>query len=458
MDNGIGDTSMNNLNTGSIKLYRMRWVVLFVFSFLTLTNAILWITFSPIATKIMSYYDIDSTLVNMLSLVFLFLYIPGSVLSNFIVSHYGVRVNLVLAAFLGAIGSWLRYGSSMGNPSYTLLLIGQIIVGLAQPLITNCPAKISSAWFPPSERDIATTIGSLMNAVGIAVGTIIPSVFVSGSGAEVTGVDSLLLFEGAFASFWFLTSFLIKDSPPTPPSAAQVDSSLILNSASSSFASTVRDIKECFSNKHFTFLALSFGVGLGLFNAVTTLLEQMVAPFCYTSDDASLFGGLLIGCGLVSAGFVGLFLEKTRKYKIALRLGFSGAALATMGFTLSLKQGSSDAIAATCALMGICMLPMLPASFEAAAEVTYPVSEDISTGILMSFGQLTGIGFIFGLDALIKKQPACGTSQSATFYYSGTSILLVCVIAVCCMLIYQFDGELKRQKKEAQTSLTAFNA
>ena len=53
------------------------------------------------------------------------------------------------------------------------------------------------------------------------------------------------------------------------------------------------------------------GMGLGLFNAVTTLIEQLVKPAGYDKDDAANFGALLIGYGLVSAAIIGPVMDAT---------------------------------------------------------------------------------------------------------------------------------------------------
>ena len=73
--------------------------------------------------------------------------------------------------------------------------------------------------------------------------------------------------------------------------------------------------------------------------------------------------------------------------------------------------------------------------------MTYPVPEDVSSGILMTSGQLTGIGFIFGLSALI---PSEGCVVDGPFIYPGSSILLVVAIILSVFFIFLFNGANKR--------------
>ena len=48
-----------------------------------------------------------------------------------------------------------------------------------------------------------------------------------------------------------------------------------------------------------------FGVGLGVFNSLMTEIEELVQTANYDSDDAGIFGAVLIGCGFLSCGIVG---------------------------------------------------------------------------------------------------------------------------------------------------------
>ncbi len=58
-----------------------------------------------------------------------------------------------------------------------------------------------------------------------------------------------------------------------------------------------RDLYILLNDKEFYWLVLGFGVGLGIFNSMTTLIENWTGARGYTSDDAGMFGGVLIGGG-----------------------------------------------------------------------------------------------------------------------------------------------------------------
>ena len=72
--------------------------------------------------------------------------------------------------------------------------------------------------------------------------------------------------------------------------------------------------------------------------------------------------------------------------------------------------------------------------------MTYPVPEDISSGLLMTIGQLTGIAYTFAMDALI---PSAACSE-ADYVYPGSSILLVVSVIVAFCSICMYQGSTKR--------------
>jgi hypothetical protein len=57
-----------------------------------------------------------------------------------------------------------------------------------------------------------------------------------------------------------------------------------------------------FSNRNYIVLFIAFSIGVGFFNSLLTLLNQIIAPHGYSNDDAGTFGAVFIGLGLVGAG------------------------------------------------------------------------------------------------------------------------------------------------------------
>jgi Na+/melibiose symporter-like transporter len=161
------------------------------------------------------------------------------------------------------------------------------------------------------------------------------------------------------------------------------------------------EVQQLFGDRNFVLLAISFCVGVGFFNSVMTLLNQIVSPYGYSNDDAGTFGAVFIVCGLVGAGIMGKVLEVTKAYLSALRVGIILAGLANVLCFSLLYRDNFWVLVAAFGLLGGCVLPLLPAMLENCAECTYPIPEEVSAGILYSGSNLSALGFIFALQVSV---------------------------------------------------------
>ena len=74
--------------------YLFRFGVLSLYALSNATNAFLWICFAPISSQVEERYGVGALAVNMLSLSFSFLYLPGTVLALYLMERWGLRVSL----------------------------------------------------------------------------------------------------------------------------------------------------------------------------------------------------------------------------------------------------------------------------------------------------------------------------------------------------------------------------
>ena len=486
------------------KVYRVRWHMLGIFCVLTFTNAFLWISFSPIVALTERYYGVSATYVNLLSALFMVLYLPGSYLAMYLITKYGLRTSITVGAVLMAIGGWIRYASvyvakASATPSffaYVLLLLGQSFPALAQPLFTNVPAKLAGDWFPNSERDIATVIAALFNPLGNAAGQVIPTLLVScvvglsttslhfGTTSLITtpsssisasnstnhvcptphdviGMESLLLIQACLATFsavWATGWF--REDPPTPPSkSAEIRAherrryDLSPPSLRMSPSSTIRNhLRSLLSDREFLKLLVGFGLGLAVFNAMLTVLAQLIQPLYgktasdinQASDDAGMYGGVLIGAGLIGAAIVGPILDCTHYYRTFLKGGFLVAIAGLTFMLLQLAPNNQTMITIGMGCMGLCMMPLLPVGLETAVECTYPVPEEMSATLLMLVGNLVGLSFTYLMQYLISREPVYNPNTT----FTGAGILMLSVVVFSWCVIMTFQGKYKRLEAE----------
>ena len=248
----------------------------------------------------------------------------------------------------------------------------------------------------------------MSNPLGIAVGQLLPSALVDENG----GMRTLLLVSAAISVGTCLLCFLtIHKEPPTPPSRSTAERRAAKLTAENALADVpfwqsplIKELKLLMHNRQFWVLMFGVGIGLGLFNAVATLIEELVRPAGYNKDDAGTFGALIIGCGLLGAAIVGPILDATHAYNKMLKAGLFTAFAGTVFMLLMLRPGHFALVAVAFGVLGLVMLPLLPVCMECAAECTYPVSEDASSGLMLFAGNLVGIVVSRQRDAQSRAQ------------------------------------------------------
>ena len=487
---------LSSVGPATVALDWRRWHMLAMYSCGTMTNALMWVSFSPVADFTSSFFDVSLTLVNVLGLVFLALYPIGSVLAAAVSNAQGLRAVVTVGAALTLSGAVVRFtgcclvGFGVVSPhlGYAVVLFGQILAGLAQPCFTNTPARLAAEWFGPKGRDIATAIGSLFNPLGNALGQVLPSVLVSCvaspcTSADVHGMVALTGLQLAIASavtLWIV--LFLRREPAAPPSStaaerralrrsAATSQSSLLAGAGAAFTSMRADFGAMLHNIEFLKLLFGFGIGLALFNALVTVLEELIQPTYCAPDgtfdsgrkdaaqlNAGIYGATLIGCGLLGACVVGPVLECTHCYRTMLKLCLTCASVALTLLVFLLQPGYEIPVGGCFALMGLFMLPLLPAALESAVEVTYPVAEESSTAVLLLFGNTLGIGLTFAMQYLISLRPCwylapepAGFSRQLT----PVSYLFFAALSVAMVFVMIFYGKYKRLAAERATSEAA---
>ena len=75
-----------------------------MFSLLSFSNAMIWISLAPVATLVQKFYGTSTYLVNLLSTIYMIVFIPGNPICSVILEKYGLRVTLLCGAILNMAG------------------------------------------------------------------------------------------------------------------------------------------------------------------------------------------------------------------------------------------------------------------------------------------------------------------------------------------------------------------
>lgn len=228
-------------------VYKARWLVLLSFCLLSMVNAWIWITWSPLVDVSTRLFGASEAQIDALSGIYFYIYVPFSFLSLQLLKRNGLRFGLQAAATLNLVGSFLRWYAVLRR-SYPTVYIGTIFCALAQTFTLSMPPMLSGHWFSDHERGIATAIGVLSNSVGTAAGLgasiflKFPTIPIGYNALEgypqlfedITTVFRIYLFFQlviSMAASLSMNWFVISDYPPTPPSRAAWEQQKLSNNA-----------------------------------------------------------------------------------------------------------------------------------------------------------------------------------------------------------------------------------
>ncbi len=387
-------------NTG-YKIYGYRWVMLSVYMIIIAVNQLLWITFAPITNEAVEHYGVSDLKIGILSMCFMIVYLVVSIPASWIIDTYGIRIGVGIGAVFTGLFGLLR---GLVSSNFNLLLMAQIGIAIGQPFLLNAITKVAARWFPIEERATASGLGTLSSYLGILTGMILTPWLVNGS-----GITRMLHIYGIFALISAVVFIVfVRERPPVAPCRPdQEERALALDG-----------LKLIFKNKDFNWLMLIFFIGLGVFNAVTTWIENILSPRGFTSVQAGITGGLMIAGGILGALILPILSDHYRKRIPFIMIAIAGAAISLIGITVATNY---IMVLISGMAFGFFLLSSGPIGFQYGAEITYPISEGTSNGFLLLVGQISGILFIFGMN---------GFKSSSTGSMTGPLIVLIFLMLV----------------------------
>ena len=389
------------MEKSDFKIYGYRWVMLVVYMFIVAMNQLLWITFAPITSEAVHYYDVSELWIGILSMSFMVVFILFSIPASWIIDKYGIRIGVGIGALLTGIFGLTR---GFASTNFNLLLVSQIGIAIGQPFLLNAITKLSARWFPITERATASGLGTLSMYVGILAGMIFTPFLTLSS-----GIDGMLYFYGILAVVAAgIFILLAKEGPPTAPCLpGQEERALVLDG-----------FKIIFRSRDFLLLMFIFFIGLGVFNSVTTWIEAILNPRNISVTQAGIVGGVMIAAGIAGAMVIPILSDRYQKRVPFIQLALLGATLGLIGISYS---NNLSLVMLSGGVLGFFLLSSGPIGFQYGAEITYPASEGSSNGLLLLMGQISGIAFIFGLD--IFKSKADGSMSSPLMVLIGLMVL-----------------------------------
>jgi MFS family permease len=397
------------------KLYAYRWVVLGVFMFINLTIQMLWIAYAPITGPAAAFYGVSDLDIGLLAMSFMIAFIPLSLPVAWVIDTYGFRLAVSIGAVLMGIFGLLR---GFSGDNYALVLVSTIGIAVAQPFLLNAWTKVPANWFSIQERATAVGLVTLANLIGTALGMVLTPLLIEGM-----SIPAVQLLYGGVAAFSAVLFILFsRERPPTPPCPPGMEvRALVLDG-----------LRHALKVKSFwLYLAVTF-IGMGIFNGITTWVENIIRPRGFTPTDAGTLGALMLVGGILGAVVMPPFSDRQRKRKRYLLLGLALAlpGLAGLAFTTSLAALFVSAFS-----LGFFLVSTSPIGMQYAAEITFPTPEGTSNSLIQLFGQASVV-FVYVMEAM-----KAGDGSFTPSLLLAMSMLVLSLLMVSQLKDPQFEKE-----------------
>lgn len=444
------------------QVYSQRWVQLGYLSILALMSD--WICFSVAAVP-STYEEAFSHSAASLIDLFLFTNVASSFLVTDIVDKVGLQRAVQTASVLMAVGCWFRSGVSFlpiipqvpHLVPYASVMIGTVMVGIAQPFFQCTPPVLSATWFAPSERATSTAIALNFNQIGIA------TAFLVGGGMATT-MSGLENYFGLIALLSTLVAigclFQFQNEPPIPPSTSELEKKL----KGIEEPPFLESVQTFLRTRGFTNALAAFICSISITNIVGAFIDEIMHRGGVTNQlNIDLAGAgfefaILIG-GIVIGGFV----DKTKEYKKVTMACLAVTAVLCIPLGLTDHMLGQEPILLVLALFGLGAAagPVQPINAELAVDVTYPGDETAVESVQQIGGNL--------ISALLVPVAELFAKRDYDFFRGlpglesdirGDTLLLVGLALITLTYFSAFDAPLVRSIADTESEedkTTAFS-
>ena len=445
----------NYLDRSDIRPTRKRYVILLLFCLHSAINSLQWIYLSSITNSVAKFYGVDNFAINLTSTIYMLVYIPLVVPSTWLFERLGMRNSILIGSLGTTLGSLIKCFSCQPGSFWTLLMGGQTLVAISQLFILSVPPRLASIWFPDNQVSLANACGVFGNQLGIAMGFVVPH-WVLGQAELATGEQigrGLVTMFGAITLISGLVSLaiacLFDDTPSRPPGLARLQQMIQENAISElgaqplvlddhhhhhqqqqqqqqqrasqqgggrqtrgdhsprpassqanpssgrhGFGALLWDLA---SDWNFVLLMAGYGLNVGVFYAISTVLNQMIAP-TWSGSNALVgrLGLLLVLSGMLGSVVAGYILDKTRLYRLVNASLYCLSLLSLLLFTITLEWHNLIALHLAVLLLGYFMTGYLFIGYEMSNEITWPRPESVTAGLLNMSAQVSffwGVGW-----------------------------------------------------------------
>ena len=369
-----------------------RWVVLAAYMMVTLAVEVQWVALAPVSRAAERFYGSQlapggALSVDLLAMVYLLVYLVACVPASYVIDTHGIRVGIGAGAVLAGAGALAK---ALLASRFVGVLGGQLLLAVAQPFVLNAATAVAARWFPLRERGLANGLAALAQYVGIVVAMVVGPLVVVGDADSPRygqGVDALLLAYGVATVAAAIGALLLVAERPAEPVEGGEER-----------IGSLAGIRTLLANRDYRILLGCFLAGLGIFNAMSAMVDAIAAHVGVQDSDGLIGTWLMLG-GILGALALPIASDALRRRRPFLVLCMAGMVPGVAGLAFADAIGTGPAGAYTVAkgaagVLGFFVMSAGPIGFQYAAEIGRPAPESTSQGLLLLVGQASGIAFM----------------------------------------------------------------
>ena len=390
-----------------------RYCVLWIYAALQTLTQFEWLRFAPLTSEAASRYGVSEGQIGLLSLVFPVVFVMLGVPCGVLIDRIQVRTSLRIIAAGMAGAALLRVLGSR----YELLLAGQILFALMQPLVLSLIVRLTDVWFPADERLRATEIGSMALLAGIGLAfLLVPAI-------GAAALQSSLKFDaGVLVTVAVLTFVAVPADPvtcmPTAPLAGVPSWS----------AWTWTALRRA----PFPAILILIFLANGYFNVIETWMESILHQRGVNAQTAGVVALLML-----MSGIAGIALLPVVRRGLSIPTILVGITLIVTVATTVLFAGASTVwLCVTGLMLGLIFAP-LPILIEAVAHHAGREHAGTAIGLFWLAGNCGGAVVVWALSA------AADSGR-----WDLGEVLLIALLAVQAVVAYAGTSHLAARTHE----------
>ncbi|EPB84791.1 hypothetical protein HMPREF1544_08434 [Mucor circinelloides 1006PhL] len=395
--------------------------------------AFMWTTGASAPNVMSQWMNVSLSQINWLSNASAICNTVFSLFTAWAYERIGIKASIILCAVFNTVGCWIRCIAIVlpVEKRYPLVMVGQFIASIGGPLIYNVAAKFVAVWFAPKDRGIANTVLSVQAGMALAP-LLLPML-----APTIKDVPKMLIIVAGISTVFTIPTFFIPSKPKVPPSTT----------ATLERTPFWEGVWEVITNMQFWWIAIITSVSMGMVFSVSVLIIEAISPFGYTEQQAGLCAALIVFSGCFGGGMTGYWLGKSSQHFMLIKMFTPMVVFSYVIFIFLLRPDAFSVVIIACIINGFCSYALFPVYLEVASEITYPVSESVSSCVLWTLCSLTMVVFSLVIDALRAGPDASPPNNMNTSMMVVAGIMFVGNLP--CLWI---KGDLKRSQVDNENS------